>query len=159
MAKSSKRIRLEKEIFSKSIKDIEKMFNFACDEEYDEPVQRKVSSYSSAPSAVFSRLDVPAGTLRFTNFDYDCINPKLISDTNSESNESVPSSMSQVPAFIAQTTSARNTRDVLLDLNDDEDVEEYEFELDLKQYMPRINLEKDLKMIDTMFSRPVRIRS
>lgn len=157
MAKSSKRIRLEKEIFSKSIKDIEKMFNFACDEQ-EEPLQHKVSSHYSGPSAVFSRLDVPAGTLRFTAFDYDCINLNLISDTNSESNESVLSPVLQAPPYVPSISGYDIPRNVLLDLHDEEDVEEYEFELDLKQYMPRINLEKDLKMIDTMFRRPVQIR-
>lgn len=159
MAKSSKRIRLEKEIFSKSIKDIEKMFNFGHDDE--EPLPRKIPSRSSATSAVFSRLDVPAGTLRFTHFDYDCINLNLMqSDTNSDSNESVIPPMLPLSTFNPDSISGYSiARNVLLDLNDEEDVEDYEFELDLKQYMPRINLEKDLKLIDTMFSRPVQIRS
>lgn len=156
MSKSTKRIRLEKEIFSKSIQDIEKMFNFGHNDE-DEPLRRKMQP-SSTPSAVFNRLDVPAGTLRFTDFDYDCINPHLMqSDTNSESNDSVLPPLlplsTLIPGAISMYTLPGGA---LLDFNDDEDVEDYEFEHE-KHFMPRINLEKDLKMIDTMLSRPLQI--
>lgn len=169
MNKSSKRIKLEKEIFSKSIKDIEQMFNLSYDDD-DEEKKRKVLSRNSSPSnnsnnsAQFNRLDLPAGTgLQKTSFHYDCVNLSfMLSDTGSEYEECklkvpvLPSS-SFIPGQLPPLVTAL-PRTVLLDLNDDDDVDDYKFELDLNSYLPRLNLEKDLNMIDQMFMRPLHLR-
>ena len=149
MSKSSKRIRLEKEIFSKSIQDIEKMFNFTYDE-------------AERPHKVPSnhRLDLPAGTLKYTHFDYDCINIALIqSDTNSDAGLDAQATpiLPDSPATLHPFADTDVPRSVLLDLNDDDDVDDYKFELDLKLYLPRLTLEQDLKMIDRMLSRPLQL--
>lgn len=172
MYKSSKRIRLEKEIFSKSIKDIEQMFNFSNDEDFKRKIPSQSNSYSNSnsntsklgPNPEFSRLDLPAGTwFQSTSLNYDCVNMALfLSDTQSEPEAepikppTLPSSTlipGRLPAIQAEAP-----RSVLWDLNDDEEVEDYKFELDLKLYLPRINLEKDLKMIDQMFFAPLHLR-
>lgn len=170
MYKSSKRIKLEQEIFSKSIKDIERMFNLSYNEDEEEHRKRKLPSNNSSTnnsglSARFSRLDLPAGTglLEKTAFDYDCINPSLIlSDTRSVAGDHecrqvrppvLPSS-TLIPGRLPHLAVESHPRTVLLDLNDDDDVDDYKFELDLKLYS-RLNLEKDLNMIDQMFMRPL----
>ncbi|SGZ57034.1 CIC11C00000003132 [Sungouiella intermedia] len=167
MYKSSKRIKLEKEIFSKSIKDIERMFKFSYDE--DEDVKRKLPSNNSSPSndsnpsAQFYRLDLPAGTgLQETTFDYDCVNLSfMLSDTQSVYKECEPvkppilPSSSLIPGQLPNISVENLPRTVLLDLNEDDDMEDFKFELDLKSYLPRVNLENDLNMIDQMFMRPL----
>lgn len=170
MYKSSKRIKLENEIFSKSIKDIERMFNFSYDDDQD--LMRKVPScnstpsYNSAPYGQFNRLDLPAGTgLQETTFDYDCYNISfMLSDTQSIYRESehikpptLPST-SLIPGNLPTMSVNNLPRTVLLDLNDDDDMDIYKFELDLKRYLPRLNLENDLNMIDQMFMRPLQYR-
>lgn len=170
MYKSSKRIKLEKEIFSKSIKDIERMFNFSYDDE--ENPKRKMPSNNSSPtnnsvpSAQFNRLDLPAGTgLQETTFDYDCFNLSfMLSETQSNFKECEPikpptlPSTSLIPGNLPITSVDSLPRTVLLDLNDDDDMDDYKFELDLKRYLPRVNLENDLNMIDQMFMRPLQYR-
>lgn len=153
MHKSNKRIKLEKEIFSKSIKDIERMFNL------ESPYEKLGCGYTVPTSQKFSRLDLPAGTgLQQTQFHYDCVNLSLmLSDTQSSYGEHeimkppvLPSSTLMRGTFLMSMDSLPRT--VLLDLQDDEDVDDYKFELDLKLYMPRLNLEKDLNMIDQMLT-------
>lgn len=170
MYKSSKRIKLEREIFSKSIKDIERMFNFSCNE-HKEDLRRKVpsnnSSTNDSATTNFSRLDLPAGTglLHETTFKYDCINPSLmLSDTKSiagELDQAIKPPMlplsSLIPGRLPQLPIESHPRTVLLDLHDDDDVDDYKFELDLKLYLPRLNLENDLNMIDQMFMRPLHL--
>lgn len=154
MHKSSKRIRLEKEIFSKSIKDIERMFNFSYVDE-----EEKIHKLPT-PSANFNRLDLPAGSvLRNTKFDYDCVNLSLMDTSENGENGDIepveppilPSS-SLIPGRMPTTEYL--PRSVLFDLNDDDEVDDYKFELDLKLYRPRITLERDLKVIEQMFTRP-----
>lgn len=170
MYKSSKRIKLENEIFSKSIKDIERMFNFSYDDDHDGkrkvPSCNSTPSYNSAPSGQFNRLDLPAGTgLQETTFDYDCYNISfMLSDTQSIYRESEPikpptlPSTSLIPGNLPTMSVNNLPRTVLLDLNDDDDMDIYKFELDLKRYLPRVNLENDLNMIDQMFMRPLHYR-
>lgn len=157
MSKSSKRIRLEKEIFSKSIKDIERMFNFSYHDDGDRV--HKPLSRRSAPDN-FSRLDLPAGSmLQSTSFSYDCVNLSLIQSDSEDADESpvkppvLPSS-SLLPGRMPPLPADHIPRNVVFDLNDDDDVDDYRLKLDLK-YTPRVNLERDLMVIEQMFTRPL----
>lgn len=107
-------------------------------------------AYSSPP---LHRLDLPAGTeLRQTVFDYDCINMSLFSEAQSEDiSNYIPS---QPPKNDANEY-ALLSHQVLFNLNDD--LEDYVFELDLKPYSPRVNLESDLNMIDVLITRPLSV--
>lgn len=170
MYKSSKRIRLEREIFSKLIKEIEQMFNFSNDDDSEFPrkqASRDAHSHDSSnnsshtnrsPMEGFSRLDLPAGTRpNAVALNYDCVNMAFLLDTQSEVGGTdlikppVLPLTSLIPGKLPELEPTL-PRSVLWDYNDDDVVEEYTFELDLKVYMPRINLEQDLKMIDQMFA-------
>lgn len=164
MLKSNKRIRLENEIFSKSIHDIERMFNL---ENNDEKKYVHKSSSAGANSNSLNRLDLPAGTeLCKTSYEYDCVNLSLMdSDTSSEPERTLvaprPTRLDYVvvPGGLRPPEWYEAPRKAFLDLNDDYDVDGYTFEQDLKSYLPRLNLEKDLSLIDLMFSRPLQISS
>lgn len=109
----------------------------------------------------FSRLDLPAGTcLGETAFDYDCINMSLFSEAQSEET-SFHSAHQVLPTstFMQHPPSpdyAVLSRNMLSNLNE-EMLDDYMFELDLKLYLPRINLESDLRMIDLLITRPLSV--
>lgn len=196
MNKSSKRIKLENEIFSKSIKDIELMFNFSYDQEAPARTKRKfVKTTGSRNDIPLSanrleqkipevQLDILTGLgAKHIEMNYDCVNMSFFSDSQSESDEEAPSVLAlnqlegQPSKFLQQVAPetdllsgrniaiapiyasrnqaiARTHHNVVFDLNDDDEIDGYSFELDLKQYLPRTNLESDLKRIDQMFAAP-----
>lgn len=203
-------MKLEQEIFSTSIQDIEQMFAGSwseADQERNDLKPRKVSScyasakalesynsekiilepkllkntnnyhtinglQSSQPQSVYkmskhgiykredlNRLDLPAGTcLNDTQFNYDCINMSLFSEAQTEDTAyhsafQAPPSSSLVAAEVDYVVLSQN---VLFNLHE-ELLDDYMFELDLKLYLPRVNLESDLKMIDFLITRPVSV--
>lgn len=211
MIKSNKRMKLEQEIFSTSIQDIEQMFASPLTEDQSEIRPRKVSScsttsqiidalaqnlpfktplpassnklpfdlsafyypnqgplrYEGASSTLppshtkhnHNRLDLPAGTcLGDTKYDYDCINMSLLSEAQSESSfhtaHQGPSSNYMAHARTASKDYVVVSQNVLFNLNE-ELLDDYMYELDLKLYSPRVNLESDLKMIDILITRPL----
>lgn len=166
MYKSSKRLKLEKEIFSKSIKDIEQMFNLPYSDRWQEPLDRwtgrdewEIPDTRKHKQANFDRLDLPVGSaLEPNNLHYNCINMSLfLSDTCSEghSAETVETPVLPSSTLLPGRVPAAPARHVLIGLHEDGEVEGYMFELDSKVYMPRVNLESDLKMIDQLFMAPV----
>lgn len=215
MIKSNKRIKLEREIFSTSIRDIEQMFSSALSEVEENDIRpRKVSSCGSSwqngstfpPNLNFKasksysskshpfdlsafylpnlgplryemgssnsghngiqlkqnhiRLDLPVGTcLGESKFEYDCINMSLLSDAQSECNSTSylgPSSNHLTHARTSAKDYVVVSQNVLFNMNE-ELLDDYMFELDLKLYSPRVNLESDLKMIDVLITRPMSI--
>lgn len=210
MHKSNKRMKLEQEIFSTSIQDIEQMFAGTwadVDQDQTNVKPRKVNSCYASEQALESftreriilepkllkntinhpinvsaqhnrsqeelklpihgiskldnlnRLDLPAGTcLHDTRFDYDCINMSFFSEAQSEDTAyhsafQAPPSSAIVTADVDYVVLSQN---VLFNLNE-ELLDDYTFELDLKLYLPRVNLESDLKMIDFLITRPVSV--
>lgn len=168
MYKTSKRIKLEKEIFSKSIKDIEEMFSYpyhtktaSANRSWDNTsgdTDLQESLHHKHLAVTQDRLDLPAGvSLMNTKLSYNCINMDLfLSDTRSEPND--PEEIPVLPlGYVPPAEPLQNVsqnpiaREVLLHIHEDADVEEYSFGLDLKLYLPRINLERDLKRIDQMY--------
>ncbi|KAF3986522.1 hypothetical protein FT663_03785 [Candidozyma haemuli var. vulneris] len=173
MQKSSKRIKLEREIFSKSIKDIEKMFSCPIGE--DEERFHKQTSTSASASLNNNRSDIfSESILRKTGFEYDCVNLSLM-DSQSEPEEPeleepeepeqhltkiqnlqvpvLPSS-TLIPGHLPQA--APSPSHIPFDLRDDYDF----FDAvdaagavvpDMKLHYHN-NLERDLKIIDQMFS-------
>ncbi|PSK75248.1 hypothetical protein CJJ07_004974 [Candidozyma auris] len=172
MQKSSKRIKLENEIFSKSIKDIEKMFSCSVVESEERFHKRP----STSASAVLNntRSDIFSDhVLKKTAFEYDCVNLSLM-ESLSEPDDGAPEEADvcyskvqtlQVPTLPSSTlipgqitATAPSPGHIPLDLRDD-----YEY-FDAKHaagfvessfHIPHYkNLERDLRMIDQMLSRP-----
>ncbi|PVH15678.1 uncharacterized protein CXQ87_003524 [Candidozyma duobushaemuli] len=166
MQKSSKRIKLEKEIFSKSIKDIEKMFS--CPMIDEEERFHKQPSTSASASLNNNRSDIfSESILKKTTFDYDCRVDDADLDEPEEPeqhflkahNLQVPilPSSSLIPGQLPQAASSPSH--IPLDLRDEYDFFDADDEAGLVSPSIRFpyhkNLERDLKIIDQMFLQPL----
>lgn len=175
MQKSSKRIKLEKEIFSKSIKDIEKMFSCPMIDE-EERFHKQPSTLASA-LLNNNRLDIfSESILKKTTFDYDCVNLLLMESQSGvddadlaepeepeqhflkAQNLQVPvlPSSSLIPGQLPQA--APSPSHIPLDLRDEYDFFDADDAAGLASPNIRFpyhkNLERDLKIIDQMFLQP-----
>lgn len=175
MQKSSKRIKLEKEIFSKSIKDIEKMFSCPIIDE-EERFHKQPSTLASGLNN--NRLDIfSESILKKTSFDYDCVN-LLLMESQSEVDEAdwerseepeqhfLKAQNLQVPILPSSSlipgqlpSASASPSHIPFDLGDDYDVFDAEDAAGLVNPNIRItfhrNLERDLKIIDQMFLQPL----
>lgn len=179
MNKSTKRLKLEKEIFSTSILDIEKMFSFHVVED-EERVHKKPLSHSTIPLLLLSlllpllknsRLDVVFGNvLAKTNFDYDCVNLSLIDEKSDQDQkeESLEKKHLMKPPILPSSTLIPDpgpaiSYDHNISLSLPLDLFFYEDEeTDIRHEVDRkfgCNLERDLKIIDQMFILPLQTSS
>lgn len=167
MYKSNKRIKIEQEIYSKSIKDIEEMFNLSHLEQREvvdglkkrklpevclDQQENKHSSHDSNPKA-----DIEI--IRYEN--------KPMNEGNGLNSFSPLRTHTEVQTPLGQKTYRLlsrssfeeaslpnfNLKQNLLELYFDEDIDYYSICVDTKSYLPRLNLESDLKLIDQMFSK------
>lgn len=177
--KSNKRIKLEKEIFSTSIKDIEKMFSSSAMDDGERVHKRpQAQSHSAVPLLLLpllllllnnSRLDILTGNvLAKTNFHYDCVNLSLIdSDSHIEatdskdraSEEQIEKKKLMKPPILPSSTLLpgpvplveKTPRSVPLDLFFYEDEDDLRLAHHGLDSRFGCNLERDLKFIDQMF--------
>lgn len=112
-----------------------------------QPEDDRVHKRSSA-LLLSLRLDLPAGQCPLTSFDYDCVNMALVDDSEGDSESLVLLPIAEEPE-----------ESVLFDFDDETEVDDlYKLELDLRLYLPRLNLKSDLRRIDQMFVRPIHSR-
>ncbi|GEQ66912.1 hypothetical protein JCM33374_g575 [Metschnikowia sp. JCM 33374] len=166
MNKSNKRLKIEEEIFSKSIKDIEKMFNLSHLENQelnnDHKKRRLSMNYTYSK---FMNSDDPAQPLKTQskNMQFNKLKNKrsadyfkLLSHGELEVDDrevvTVPILPSSRDHPTKDSSPQFHLKQTLLDSYIDEDMDYYSLGLNMKSYLPRLNLESDLKLIDQMFS-------